>query len=155
MSRPATSKGNLLRLGFRDPDVALAALARLGDAAEPLVALVARTADPDEALAGLLRLIEAADDPQLLPALVDDEGTAMRLLSVLGASEALADHLVRHPAQWWELTDPALGSTRPTAGSLRAALLEAVGADPEEPEPVAGRADAEAVDVLRVEYRRL
>ena len=33
----------------------------------------------------------------------------MRLLCVLGASEALTDHLVRHPEQWRELTDPTLG----------------------------------------------
>ncbi len=56
MMRPATSKGNLLRLGFLDPDAALAALGLLGDAAEPLLALLARTADPDAAIAGLVRL---------------------------------------------------------------------------------------------------
>ena len=57
---------------------------------EPLLALLGRTADPDAALSGLLRLREALDDPDaLLRALVDDEGTAMRLLCVLGASEAL------------------------------------------------------------------
>ncbi len=48
----------------------------------------------------------------------------MRLLSVLGASQALADHLVRHPEQWRELTDPTLGSTRPAAYAVRAGLLD-------------------------------
>ena len=57
----------------------------------------------------------------------------MRLLSVLGASEALADHLCRHPEHWRELTDPTLGSTRPAAFAVREALLEAVGADPHDP----------------------
>jgi glutamate-ammonia-ligase adenylyltransferase len=156
MTRPATSKGNLLRLGFLDPDAVLAALTGLGDAAEPLLALLARTADPDEAIAGLLRLTEVVDEPAaLLQALVDDEGTAMRLLCVLGASEALSDHLVRHPDQWHELTDPVLGSTRPAAWAVRAGLLSAVGADPDDRDPVATVPDAAAVDALRVEYRRV
>ncbi len=112
--------------------------AALGDAAEPLLALLARTADPDQALAQLVRLAEAApDDPAaLLQALVaDDEGTAMRLLCVLGASEALGDHLVRHPEHWRELTDPTLGSTRPAAFAVRADLLAVVGADPDDADP--------------------
>ena len=53
----------------------------------------------------------------------------MRLLSVLGASEALADHLSRHPEHWRELTDPTMGSTRPAAYAVREGLLRAVGAD--------------------------
>ena len=47
----------------------------------------------------------------------------MRLLAVLGASVALGDHLLRHPEQWRELTDPTLGSTRPAAYAVRADLL--------------------------------
>ena len=156
MTRPATSKGTLLRLGFLDPDAALEALTGLGPAADPLLALLARTADPDDAVTGLVRLAEALGDPdELLEELVDDEGTAMRLLSVLGASEALCDHLVRHPEHWRELADPALGSSRPAAWAIRAGLLAAVGADPDDPEPVATLPDAEAVDALRVEYRRV
>ncbi|WP_243060691.1 bifunctional [glutamine synthetase] adenylyltransferase/[glutamine synthetase]-adenylyl-L-tyrosine phosphorylase [Nocardioides sp. SR21] len=155
MIRPVTSAGSLSRLGFLDPDAAVAALTRLGDAAEPLAPLIARTADPDEALDGLIRLVDVLQDPaDLLDVLVNDEGTAMRLLSVLGASEGLTDHLVRHPEQWSQLTDPALGSTRPAAWAVRASLLRAVGADPTSPAPTATLPDAEAVDVLRVEYRR-
>ncbi len=163
MSRvvPGLAKGNLLRLGFQDTDRALAHLAELGDAAEPLVALLSLTADPDEALVCLVRLADAAGahDPDertaLLDAVVDDEGTAMRLLCVLGASEALAHHLVRHPEHWRELTDPTLGSTRPAAYAVRADLLRVVGADPDDATPTATRPDAEAVDALRVEYRRV
>lgn len=155
MMRPATGKGNLLRLGFQDPDATLVALERLGDAAEPLLALVARTADPDEAIGGLMRLLDVAADPrEIVHALVEDEGTAMRLLSVLGASPALGDHLARHPEHWRELTDSRLGSTRPAAWAMRAAMLEAVGADPAEPSPTATVPDEQAVDALRVEYRR-
>jgi glutamate-ammonia-ligase adenylyltransferase len=161
VSRPvagagALTKGNLSRLGFADPDEALARLVGLGEAAEPLLALLGRTADPDAALTCLVRVVEVASDrADLLQALVDDEGTAMRLLCVLGASEALAHHLVRHPEHWHELTDPTLGSTRPAAYAVRAGLLRAVGADPEAAAPTATIADAEAVDALRVEYRRV
>ena len=59
----------------------------------------------------------------------------MRLLSVLGASQALTDHLCRHPEQWRELADPFLGSTRPAAYAMRDVLLRAVGADPTERQP--------------------
>ena len=85
---------------------------------------------------------EVVDDPAaLLGALVDDEGTAMRLLCVLGASEALADHLVRHPEHWRELTDPALGlDPAGGVGDARRRCCAAVGADPDDAAPVATRA---------------
>ena len=156
MTRPATGTGNLVRLGFQDADAALADLRLLGPDVEPLLAPLSQTADPDAALAGLVRLGEAAEDGDaLIEALVDDEGTAMRLLSVLGASHALSDHLVRHPEQWRELTDPLLGSTRPAAFAVRAGLLRSVGADPDAASPTAAMETAEAVDALRVEYRRV
>ncbi|GCD88543.1 bifunctional [glutamine synthetase] adenylyltransferase/[glutamine synthetase]-adenylyl-L-tyrosine phosphorylase [Nocardioides sp. LS1] len=156
MSRATTGKGTLLRLGFLDADGALDNLAALGPAGDPLLALLSRTADPDQALAALVRVAEAAEDrDELLAALVDDEGTAMRLLCVLGASEALGDHLVRHPGHWHELTDPLLGSTRPAAYAVREGLLRVVGADPHDPRPTATVPDAAALDALRVEYRRI
>ncbi|CAN5420277.1 bifunctional [glutamine synthetase] adenylyltransferase/[glutamine synthetase]-adenylyl-L-tyrosine phosphorylase [soil metagenome] len=150
------SAGDLARHGFADVQRALATLAGLGDAAHPLVAYLGRTADPDEALQCLARLLDAvADRDELLTALVSDEGTAMRLLCVLGASEALAHHLTRHPEHWRELRDPTMGSTRTAAYAVRAGLLEAVGADPRDHEPVAAVPDAAALDALRVEYRRV
>jgi [glutamine synthetase] adenylyltransferase / [glutamine synthetase]-adenylyl-L-tyrosine phosphorylase len=156
MNRPESVRAQLTRLGFTDAEVAEQRLAALGAAAVPLVALLARTADPDQALAQLVRLAEVAPDaPTMLRAVADDEGTAMRLLCVLGASEALADHLCRHPEHWRELTDPTLGSTRPAAYAVRERLLEAVGADPHDPSPVATVPDTQAVDALRVEYRRV
>jgi len=156
MSRATTTKGNLLRLGFQDAEGALHSLRQLGGGTEPLVAILARTADPDAALTALVRVIEAANDPdELLRAVCDDEGTAMRLLCVLGASTALADHLVRHPDHWRELRDPTLGTTRPAAYAVRAGLLEAVGADPTAAAPVATLPGDEPADALRVEYRRV
>ena len=157
MTRPRTTfTGRLARLGFRDLDRSGAALRRLGPAADELVHLVATAADPDQAVDVLADLADRVEDrAALLHALVDDEGTAMRLLSVLGASIALGEHLLRHPGHWADLTDPALGATRPPAFVLRASLLEAVGADPASTSPVSPMPDAEAVDALRVEYRRL
>jgi glutamate-ammonia-ligase adenylyltransferase len=144
----ASQRTELLRLGFVDLDHALVDLDRLGPGAGDLLALLGRTADPDAALRGLCRLADAAEETggraELLAAVRDDEGTAMRLLGVLGASAALADHLATHPAHWRELADPLLGSTRPAAWAVRAALLDAVAEKP----------DREAVDALRVEYRR-
>jgi glutamate-ammonia-ligase adenylyltransferase len=153
MTRPESERQLLTRLGFEDFHRAREALAELGPGVEPLVAVLAHTADPDQALSGLARLAARAG-PELVPQLADDEGTSMRLLSVLGASQALSDHLVRHPEQWCELTDPLLGSTRPTAHAVRAGLLEAVGADPADSEPVATVTGSAASDALRVEYRR-
>ncbi|MCW2787304.1 MAG: (Glutamate--ammonia-ligase) adenylyltransferase [Marmoricola sp.] len=150
------STGNLARLGFQDTEVAVTRLTELGPPASPVVAILGRSADPDMALAALVELhTAAADGPELLRALEDDEGTAMRLLSVLGMSQALGDHLVRHPEQWRELRDPTLGSTRPAAYAVRAGLLAAVGADPNAAAPTAVMPYAEAVDALRVEYRRV
>jgi glutamate-ammonia-ligase adenylyltransferase len=153
-SRGDSVRTRLLRIGFEDSATAAVELARLGDDAEPLVALLAASADPDQALAGLVRLAERAE-PGLIEELANDEGTAMRLFSVLGASQALTDHLCRHPEQWRELADPFLGSTRPAAYAMRDVLLRAVGADPMSDSPAATVANADAVDALRVEYRRL
>ncbi|HXH77499.1 bifunctional [glutamine synthetase] adenylyltransferase/[glutamine synthetase]-adenylyl-L-tyrosine phosphorylase [Nocardioides sp.] len=150
------TSGSLVRLGFLDGEAALSGIAQLGEAGPALTSKLAASADPDAALSGLLRLAEAVDDRSgMLAALADDEGTAMRLCSVLGASEALSSHLAKHPAQWRELTDPTLGTTRPAAFAVRAALLDCVGADPLSDQPVATVPDAEAVDALRVNYRRL
>ncbi|KRE96348.1 glutamine-synthetase adenylyltransferase [Nocardioides sp. Soil774] len=155
------SAGSFVRIGFVDGAAAADGIERLGDAGRPLTDTLAATADPDAALEGLLRLSDALDEESagagaaMLSEVADDEGTAMRLCSVLGASAALTHHLVRHPGHWRELTDPTLGSTRPAAYAVREAMLTAVGADPHADEPVASLPDADAVDVLRVEYRRI
>ena len=120
MTRATTGKGNLLRLGFQDTERAAGQLAELGESAGPLLAPMTLSADPDLAVAGLVRLADAVEDrAAMLAELADDEGTAMRLLGVLGASVALADHLARHPEHWRELTDPMLG-LHPAGGVRRA-----------------------------------
>ena len=155
-TRGETTKGDLARLGFERPGRALDQLAGLGDAAGPLLPLIARSADPALALNALVDVADSTDDRErLLREVADDEGTSMRLLSVLGSSAALGDHLRRHPEHWLELTDPTLGSTRPPAYVLREGLLRAVGADPHDPVPVATLTHAASLDALRVEYRRV
>ncbi|HET7388149.1 MAG TPA: bifunctional [glutamine synthetase] adenylyltransferase/[glutamine synthetase]-adenylyl-L-tyrosine phosphorylase [Nocardioidaceae bacterium] len=155
-TRRASLTGRLARLGFRDPDRSEPALARLGDAGGRLLPLIAAAADPDQAISYLADLADAVDVPnELLDTLVEDEDTAMRMLSVLGASVALGDHLLRHPEQWRDLRDPSLATTRSAAFAVRADLLRAVGADPAASQPVAELPDEQAVDALRVEYRRL
>ncbi|MFD8143834.1 bifunctional [glutamine synthetase] adenylyltransferase/[glutamine synthetase]-adenylyl-L-tyrosine phosphorylase [Streptomyces sp. NPDC059708] len=134
----------LLRSGFTDPTTA----ARLLDAdalaavrADPvLLDALGATADPDLALLGLVRLAEAqpAEDlPLLLDTLVAAKPLRDRLLGVLGASEALADHLARHPRDWQALV-----------------TYEAADLHPGLPEFEAGLADAHEPVALRVAYRR-
>ncbi|MGN6161592.1 MAG: bifunctional [glutamine synthetase] adenylyltransferase/[glutamine synthetase]-adenylyl-L-tyrosine phosphorylase, partial [Marmoricola sp.] len=154
--RVQTLRSQLVRLGFEHPDRSAESIAALGEAGQPLVAVFARTAAPDEAVDGFRALIDAApDSPEIIRSVADDEGTAMRLLSVLGASRALAHHLQRHPEQWRELTDPDLGSTRPASYAVRAALVTAVGADPDAARPCATLKAPDAENALRIEYRRL
>ncbi len=155
-ARVDITQGNLVRLGFFEPARARAILDDLGEVARPLVAPIGRSADPDLALASLIAIADVVEDrDRLLQEVADDEGTSMRLLSVLGASQALGEHLRRHPEQWHELTDPTIGSTRPPAYVMRAGLLRAVGADPGDERPVATLEYRAAEDALRVEYRRL
>ena len=60
-------------------------------------------ADPDLALAALARMPR---DRELLAAAREDPGLRARLTAVLGASAALGDHLARHPDGWRLLRGP-------------------------------------------------
>ncbi len=151
-----TAWGSLARLGFTDSEHAQLLFDGLGEISAPLPSLLGRSADPDLALTALVALADAvADRDELLREVAEDEGTSMRLLSVLGASHALGEHLRRHPEQWHELRDPTMGSTRPPAYAIRAGLMQAVGADAADEHPVSTLPYAEALDALRVEYRRV
>ncbi|MEI5528395.1 hypothetical protein WB388_48480, partial [Streptomyces brasiliscabiei] len=69
-----------------------------------LLEALGRTADPDLALHGLVRLLEAQPGAsarrELLDTVIAAKPLRDRLLGVLGASAALADHLARHPRDW-------------------------------------------------------
>ncbi len=158
MQRGTTLAGQLAALGFSDTARAQRLvtddlqLDTAGRDAELLEAL-AGAADPDLALASLARLPR---DEALLAALRADAGLRDRLVSVLGASAALGDHLARHPADWLVLAGP--GALRhPVGGELRAAMLAAVGAVPGGTEPAADPArlgGGDPATALRAAYRR-
>jgi glutamate-ammonia-ligase adenylyltransferase len=123
-------------------------------AGRDILAALADAADPDLALAALARMPR---DDELMAALRASQALRARLAAVLGASAALGDHLARHPGHWRMLQPPhgpgTSGRLPPRgAAELRADLLTAVGARPGDPEPVAGGEDP--VTALRVAYRR-
>ncbi len=75
-----------------------------GGAGATLLQTLAGAADPDLALAALARM---APDAALRRALGSDAVLRDRLASVLGSSVALGDHLIRHAADWRLLADSA------------------------------------------------
>ncbi|MGV9988733.1 bifunctional [glutamine synthetase] adenylyltransferase/[glutamine synthetase]-adenylyl-L-tyrosine phosphorylase [Streptomyces olivaceus] len=109
--RRSSTFTRLLRHGFTDPSAAERLLdgAELAEVrADPvLLEALGATADPDLALHGLVRLLEAQPGPtarqELLDTLIAAKPLRDRLLGVLGASEALADHLARHAGDWQAL----------------------------------------------------
>ena len=119
-----------------------------------LVAALSAAADPDLALRALNRLLlAAADRDALVEAWTEDEALRRRLVAVLGFSAPLGDHLARHPGHWRDLV--RLDAVRrPDAATLRARLLQAVGASGSDAEPVARGDRASLPDALRVAYRR-
>ncbi|MFJ9788379.1 bifunctional [glutamine synthetase] adenylyltransferase/[glutamine synthetase]-adenylyl-L-tyrosine phosphorylase [Streptomyces globosus] len=122
----------LLRSGFTDPSAAAAlldsdALAAVRNDPVLLDALGA-TADPDLALRGLVRLAEAEDEPGrrvLLDTLLRSKPLRDRLLGVLGASEALADHLARHCADWHALETYEPADLHPGLADFEQCLADA------------------------------
>lgn len=125
----------LLRHGFTDPSAAqrlldVPDLAALRDDPVLLDALGA-TADPDLALRGLVRLVEAQPDEErqtLSSTLLSAKPFRDRLLGVLGASEALADHLARHPRDWQALVTYEAADLHPGVADFERGLAEAVDA---------------------------
>ncbi|MFF9085091.1 bifunctional [glutamine synthetase] adenylyltransferase/[glutamine synthetase]-adenylyl-L-tyrosine phosphorylase [Streptomyces sp. NPDC014991] len=143
--RRSSTFTRLLRHGFTDPSAA----ERLLDGPElapvrddpVLLEALGATADPDLALGGLVRLLEAQDSPtahrSLLDTLIAAKPLRDRLLGVLGASAALADHLARHPTDWQVLVTYEPQDLHPGLTEFERGLAEA-------DDPV----------TLRVAYRR-
>lgn len=135
----------LTRLGFADTDLAAVGISHLGSHAGDLIPLIGDSADPQLALSMFLDLLEVVSDQEsMVRILIEEPDCARRLFMVLGASEALGEHLLRHPRHWAELRDPTLASTRPTARAMKDSLCGVVD----------GLELQEAMDALRVEYRR-
>ncbi|MDI3403160.1 bifunctional [glutamine synthetase] adenylyltransferase/[glutamine synthetase]-adenylyl-L-tyrosine phosphorylase [Streptomyces cavernicola] len=142
--RRSSTFTRLLRRGFTDASTA----ERLLDSPElasvrndpVLLDALGATADPDLALLGLVRLVEAqAEDERqlLLDTLLSAKPLRDRLLGVLGASEALGDHLARHPRDWQALVTYEASDLHPGVEEFEQGLADAV-------DPV----------TLRVAYRR-
>ncbi|MEU9169221.1 bifunctional [glutamine synthetase] adenylyltransferase/[glutamine synthetase]-adenylyl-L-tyrosine phosphorylase [Streptomyces sp. NPDC048420] len=139
--RRSSTFTRLLRHGFTDPSAA----ERLLESAElsavrndpVLLEALGATADPDLALLGLVRLLEAQPDRELLDTVIAAKPLRDRLLGVLGASEALAEHLVRHPRDWHALVTYEPRDLHPGVEEFERGLAEAT-------DPVS----------LRVAYRR-
>ncbi|WP_130796229.1 bifunctional [glutamine synthetase] adenylyltransferase/[glutamine synthetase]-adenylyl-L-tyrosine phosphorylase [Streptomyces otsuchiensis] len=137
--------GQLIRRGFSDP----AAAVKLLDSAPlrppgsdgTLLDGLGATADPDLALRSLVRLAEnqpeEADRTLLLETLNASKPLRDRLLAVLGASEALGDHLAAHPDEWRVLAAFDTADLYPGLPDFEAAL-----------------AGADDRDRLRLGYRR-
>ncbi|GAA3121132.1 bifunctional [glutamine synthetase] adenylyltransferase/[glutamine synthetase]-adenylyl-L-tyrosine phosphorylase [Streptomyces rameus] len=143
--RRSSTFTRLLRHGFTDPSAAERLLdgPELGPVRDDPVLLEAlgATADPDLALHGLARLLEAQDGPtahrELLDTLIAAKPLRDRLLGILGASTALADHLARHPSDWQALVTYEPHDLHPGVAEFERGLAEAT-------DPVS----------LRVAYRR-
>ncbi|TWS25919.1 bifunctional [glutamine synthetase] adenylyltransferase/[glutamine synthetase]-adenylyl-L-tyrosine phosphorylase [Tsukamurella sputi] len=117
------------RLGLLDPN-AEADLESLGwantECADVLWAL-SRAADPDWTLRALVRLRESTGGEwEEIGRLIRSDTTFRgRLFGLLGASDALGDHLISHPASWRLLLDTAPLKSR---DDLIAAMLATVDA---------------------------
>ena len=151
-TRRSNPAARLARRGFTDPEAAVRRLAEPALATHSgdtvLIDALAATADPDLALLGLARVAEAcapADRHTLLDTLTTSKPLRDRLLSVLGASAALGDHLARHPHDWHALVTFEVRDIHPGPQEFLRALRAHIWDDPSS----GSRADA-----LRTGYRR-
>ncbi|MRJ77916.1 bifunctional [glutamine synthetase] adenylyltransferase/[glutamine synthetase]-adenylyl-L-tyrosine phosphorylase [Aeromicrobium sp. SMF47] len=127
----------LARKGFRDGQAAVASLESLGDVPEALVDQIASVASPDAALSSLSSIASRMGPGELLEMLASDDELRLRLLVVLGTSEALGDFLTRHPEHVRDLASTDL-ARRPIPLDLRRQQME----------------EATDADELRVAYHR-
>ena len=91
----------LARLGFEELSESLSKLDQLveliGDLGNAALNPLANSASPDRALDALLKLVEI--DAKRLERLLNSPEQALRLCRLLGASDAMADFLIRNPKQ--------------------------------------------------------
>ncbi|MFF3684289.1 bifunctional [glutamine synthetase] adenylyltransferase/[glutamine synthetase]-adenylyl-L-tyrosine phosphorylase [Streptomyces sp. NPDC002187] len=142
--RRSSTFTRLLRHGFTDPSAAgrLLDLPEMSSVRSDPVLLdsLGASADPDLALRSLVRMVEAQEPGErqrLLDTVVTAKPLRDRLLGVLGASEALGDHLARHPRDWQALVTYEASDLHPGVAEFERCL-----------------ADATDTVSLRVAYRR-
>ncbi|MFC5908025.1 bifunctional [glutamine synthetase] adenylyltransferase/[glutamine synthetase]-adenylyl-L-tyrosine phosphorylase, partial [Streptacidiphilus monticola] len=152
-ARRSNPAARLVRRGFTDPEHALRLLGEPPLAAHAsdsvLLDALAATADPDLALRGLDGLVRAlppGEQHRLLDTLTTAKPLRDRLLSVLGASAALGEHLARHPEDWHALVTFELRDIHPGPEEFVRRLYRHIWEE---------RADLPRADALRSGYRRL
>ncbi|MEX1080248.1 MAG: bifunctional [glutamine synthetase] adenylyltransferase/[glutamine synthetase]-adenylyl-L-tyrosine phosphorylase [Homoserinimonas sp.] len=142
MSRPSSSLTALARLGFASLERA-STLIDEASRLHPIDSLLpafSRAADPDQALTRLIDLLHTST-ADLEAILAEPEG-AKRLITVLGASNGLAEFFLRQPAELAVLANPL--AALPEADEYRRVLLSSVAEVAEE---------EDAWDALRIRYR--
>ncbi|WP_299165008.1 bifunctional [glutamine synthetase] adenylyltransferase/[glutamine synthetase]-adenylyl-L-tyrosine phosphorylase [uncultured Arthrobacter sp.] len=146
----------LISRGFTDLEKStrFLAAAELTDIPEDrLFAGLTLAANPDLALQSLVRLL--AVQPELGELLRKEDADPEALFRLLGASEALAEFLMRHPEHSEVVrVRPSAEPGTVDATLLRSSLLESVGARASDRLPVAAATGEEAYRALRTRYRR-
>ena len=138
---PQRLAARLSRIGFGDPALAAELLtgdglalwsqqlnAPVDEQAAAVLSALGRAADPDQAVRMLAELAGTEAGPAVLAGLRSSAGYRARLLGLLGASSALAEQLIRHPADALRLAEPLAS----LAGAEQR-IAAAVGADPADP----------------------
>ena len=159
--REQSLTSQLRRAGFADPvrGEALLSDPALDELKRPeYLAEFDQVADPDQCLLAFIRLKEACDAAgcgAILRGLVANARTRARLVALLGMSSSLGDFMISHPHLTEEIISHPGGHERASISTTtlareRALALEAVGADPETPFPVAHGEDC--INKLRVHY---
>lgn len=148
--RQSSPTARLARAGFSDAADALATFDRWSDEGVAIdertrvVERIGDAADPDLALQ-VLDSLPALTRQQV----ISDDGDLAAVIAVAGASRALGEVLTLHPDE-----AVGLGHRQPLgAEQMRVQLLVAVGAHPQDQEPVARGASVLVLDALRVAYR--
>lgn len=138
----------LARFGFVDLSGTIGKLDELvrlvGDSGRSALAALGTVADPDQALVALLNLATA--QPAKVKSLLKKDDSAKRLCSLLGASTALTDFLMRHPGHLDVFEKPPV-LLQPD--DYKANLIASV-----QPVLVEGFVSADAWNSLRIAYRK-
>ncbi|GAA1008161.1 hypothetical protein GCM10009551_089260 [Nocardiopsis tropica] len=150
------------RLGLLDPNAEdnLRLLGWANSACSDVLWALSRAADPDWTLRALVRLREAVGEEweEIAGLILSDTTFRGRLFGLLGASDALGDHLISNPSSWRLLTDTAPLKSRDEVIDAMLASVDAVKVPGRPDDDLLYRAaitGGEAISKLRDAYRDL